>query len=72
MHLEHLYAVLKEFDLTDTPNKITLIRYFWEGLRLSIRVQLDHQRRDSDKWEEVVEKVGDVKAKANLQPSFLR
>ncbi len=32
-HLEHLQAVLKEFEPSDAPNKITFIRYFQEGLR---------------------------------------
>ncbi len=69
-YLEYLQAVLKEFDPTGAPNKTTLIRYFREGLRPSIRAQLDHWRRDLDAWEEVVEKAGDVEAKANLQPPF--
>ncbi len=68
--LKHLQAMLKEFDPTGAPNETTLICYFREGLRPSIRAQLDHQRRDLDGWEEVVEKAGDVEAKANLQPSF--
>ena len=29
---------------------------------------MDHQRRDLDTWEEVVEKAGDAEAKANLEP----
>ncbi len=69
-HLEHLQVVLKEFDPTGAPNETTLIRYFREGLRPSIRAQLDHRGRDLDGWEEVVEKAGDVEAKANLQPPF--
>ncbi len=70
MYLEHLQAVLKKFDPTGTPNETTLIRYFWEGLRLFIRAQLAHQRRDLDVWEKVVEKVDVIEAKANLQPPF--
>ncbi len=62
--------MLKEFDSTGAPNKTTLIHYFQEELRPSIRVQLDDQRQDLDAWEEVVEKAGDVEAKANLQPPF--
>ncbi len=69
-HLEHLLAVLKEFDPTGAPNKTTLIHYFEEGLRPSIRAQLDHWRQDLDAWKEVVEKAGDTQAKANLQPPF--
>ena len=40
-HLEHLQAVLREFDSVAAPNKDTMIRYFREGLRPSIRAQLD-------------------------------
>ncbi len=69
-HLEYLRAMLKEFDPTGAPNESTLIRYFWKGLPPSIRAQLDYQRRDLNAWKEVVEKVGDVEAKANLQPPF--
>ncbi len=69
-NLEHLQVVLKEFDPTGAPNKITLIRYFREGFRPSIRAQLYHRGRDPDGWEEVVEKTGEVEAKANLQSPF--
>ncbi len=61
---------MKEFDPTSAPNETTLIRYFREGLRPSIWAQLDHRGQDLDGWEKVVEKVGDVEAKANLQPLF--
>ncbi len=71
-HLEHLPAMLKEFDPISTPNKTTLIRYFREGLRPSIRAQLDHRGQDLDAWEEAVEKAGDTKAKTNYNlPSTL-
>ncbi len=36
-HLEHLQAVLKEFDSTGAPNKTTLIYYFQKGLFPSIQ-----------------------------------
>ncbi len=61
---------MKEFDLTSAPNKTTFICYFQKELRPSIRVQLDHQWRVLDGWEEVVEKAGNIEAKANLQPPF--
>ncbi len=62
--------MLKEFNPTGASNKTTLIHYFREELRPSIRAKLDHQKQDLDAWEKVVEKAGDVKAKANLQPLF--
>ncbi len=39
---------MKEFDPTGAPNKTTLIRYFQDGLRPSIRAQLDHRGQDLD------------------------
>ncbi len=62
--------MLKDFDPTGAPNKITFMYYFQKGLRPSIRAQLDHRGRDLDGWVEVVEKAGDAEAKANLQPPF--
>ncbi len=62
--------MLKEFDPSGASNETTLLRYFQEGLRPSIRAQLDHWRRDLDTWEEMVEKAGDIEAKANLQLPF--
>ena len=35
-HMKHLEAVLKKFDLVAAPNEETLIRYFRDGLHLSI------------------------------------
>ena len=72
-HLEHLQAVLREFDSAATPNDEIMIRYFWEGLRPSIRAQLDARGRELDSWEEAIEKAIDAEAKASLQPpSILR
>ena len=72
-HLEHLQAVLREFDSVAAPNEDTMIRYFREGLRPSIRAQLDVRDRELDSWDEVVDKTVDAKAKASLQaPSGTR
>ncbi len=49
-HLDHLQAVLKGFDPTAAPNEETSIRYFREGLRPSIRAQLDNRGRDLDSY----------------------
>ncbi len=69
-HLKYLQAVLNEFDPSGGPNKTILIHYFQEGLRPSIRAQLDYRGRNLDGWEEVMEKAGDIEVKANLQPPF--
>ena len=46
-----------------------MIRCFLEGLRPSIRAQLDARGRELDSWEEAVEKAVNAEAKALLQPS---
>ncbi len=69
-HLKHLQVVLKEFNRISASNETTLICYFREGLRPSIQAQLDHRKQDLDAWEEMVEKIGNAKAKVNLQPPF--
>ena len=46
-----------------------MIRYFREGLRPSVRAQLDARGRDLDSWEEAVEKAVNAEAKALLQSS---
>ena len=44
-----------------------MIRYFREGLRPSVRAQLDTRGRNYDSWEEAVEKAVNAEAKALLQ-----
>ena len=66
-HLEHLQAVLREFDPATAPNKEIMIRYFREGLRPSIQAQLDARGRDLDSWKEAVKKAVKAEAKASLQ-----
>ena len=66
-HLEHLQAVLRKFDSVAALNEDTMIRYFQEGLRPSIRAELNVRDRDLDFWDEIVNKTVDAKAKASLQ-----
>ena len=66
-HLEHLQAVLQEFDSVAAPYEDIMIRYFRKGLRPSIRAQLDVRDRNLDSWDEVVDKTVNAKAKARLQ-----
>ena len=72
-HLEHLQAVLREFDPAAAPNEEIMIQCFRKGLRPSIRAQLDAWGRDLDSWEEAVEKTVNAEAKALLQsPASIR
>ena len=51
-HLHHLLSILSEFDRT--PNKLTMICYFREGLKPSIKVKMEQQDRKSMNFEEIV------------------
>ena len=45
-----------------------MIWYFREGLRTSIRVQLNAWGQELDSWKEAIEKAINAKVKALLQP----
>ena len=68
-HLEHLQAVLQEFDPAATPNKEIMIWHFREGLKPSVQAQLDTRGWNQDSWEETVKKAVNAEAKALLQSS---
>ena len=65
-HLEHLQAVLREFDPNAAPTGRIMIRCFLKGMKLSVQAQIDTQSRDLNSWEEAVEKAVNAKAKAML------
>ena len=46
----------------------TMIRYFWEGLRHSVRVKMKQRGQKLDSFKELVEKAVDAEAKAALRP----
>ena len=69
-YLEHLQAVLREFDPAATLNKETMIRYFQKGLRPSVQAQLDTWDRNQDSWEKTVKKTINTETKPWLQFSF--
>lgn len=71
VYLEHLQAVLKEFDVAAAPADDLLIRYFRDGLRPSIRAQMDERDRDLADWQEVIERAVDAEAKAACQAPSL-
>ena len=37
-HLQHLQSILAEFDTVGAPDESTMIRYFWKGLKPSIKI----------------------------------
>ena len=67
-HLEYLQSILIEFDSEWAPEEGTMIRYFREGLRPSVRVEMEQRGRELDSFEELVEKAVDAEAKAAFWP----
>ena len=67
-HLKHLQSILIEYDLAGAPGEPTMLRYFREGLRPSIRVELEHRDLELESFEQLVKKVVEAKSKASLRP----
>lgn len=63
-HMEYLQSVLRKFDGIATSMDNLLIRYFWDGLRLSIRTQLDEKSRNRNDGQMVVKQAMDAVTKA--------
>lgn len=62
-HLEHLQSILLEFDADGAPEESDQIRFFREGLKPSIKAQMEQRGRESDDGEMMIEKA--VEAEAN-------
>ena len=70
-HLQHLQSILSKFDSVGAPDKLTMIRYFWEGLKPSIKVEMEQQDRASTSFEEMVQRAVNAEAKAGLRSSTM-
>ena len=68
--MEHLQSILIEFDPTATPTELTIVRYFEEGLKPSIKAEMDQDATHLDDYEELVATAVRAKVKAGLRPSF--
>ena len=53
-HLEHLQSILLEFDADGAPGEPTMIRYFREGLKPSIRAEMQQHGRELDSFEDTI------------------
>ena len=69
-HPEHLQSILMQVDSAAAPTESTIIRYFEEGLKPSIKAKMDQDATHLDDYEELVAKAVTTKTKAGLQPSF--
>lgn len=68
-HLEHLQSILLEFDADGAPEESDQIRFFREGLKPSIKAQMEQRGRESDDGELMIEKAVEAEAKAGLEPA---
>ena len=69
-HLEYLQSILIEFDPAAAPTESTMVRYFEEGLKPSIKAEIDQDTTHLDDYKELVLKAVKAEAKAGLRPSF--
>ena len=69
-HLEHLQSILQEYDPVAAPTEVTMVKYFKEDLKPSIKAEMDQDDSQLVDYEELVAKVVRAKAKAGLRPSF--
>ena len=69
-HLKHLQSILLEYDPIAIPTEVTMVRYFEEGLKPSIKAEMDQDDSQLVDYEELVAKAVKAEAKAGLLPSF--
>ena len=69
-HIEHLQSMLLEYDPVGAPTKLTMLKYFWEGLKPSVLAELAHRDLELESFDQMVKKVVNTKAKSALQPCF--
>ena len=58
-----------EFDPAAAPTESTMVRYFEEGLKPSIKAEMDQDATHLDDYEELVAKAVRAEVMADLQPS---
>ena len=68
-HLEDLQFILMEFDADVAPGELVLIRFFYEGLKPSIKAEMGPWGTELDNWQKLVAKAVGAEAKAALRPA---
>ena len=70
-YLQHLQSILAEFDSIGAPNELTIIRYFWKGLKPFIKIKMEQQDQASTSFEEMVQRAVNAEAKVGLRSSTM-
>ena len=68
VHLKHLYFILLEYNPVGAPIKPIMLRYFREGLKLSVLAELEYRDFELESFDQMVKKAVDDKAKSALWP----
>lgn len=58
-----------EFDSAATPTESTIVRYFKENLKSSIKAKINQDATYLDNYEKLIAKTVRAEVKAGLQPS---
>ena len=69
-HLEHLQSILIEFNPQAALTEFNMVRYFEEGLKTSIKVEMDQDVDYLDTYEELVANALKAEVKAGIWPCF--
>ncbi len=67
-HLEHLQAILLEFDANNAPREGQLGQTFYDGLRPSIKFWIADIREDLQ-WDDLIRVANKAEARAKIQGS---
>lgn len=66
-YLKYLQSILLKYNPVRAPAEPTMLKYFWEGLRLSILAKLQNKNLELENFVQIVKKAIVVEAKANLR-----
>ena len=69
-HLKHLHSILLEFDADGASGEPTMIRYFWKGLKPSMKAEMEQRGREFDSFKDMIQKTVDAKVKTAFSASF--
>ena len=56
-----------KFDSIETPDKLTMIRYFWEDFKPSIKVEIEQQDQATTNFKEIISKAVNRETKEGLK-----
>ena len=67
-YLEYLQSILLEYNPFGVSTKLIMLRYFREGLKLSVLAELEYQDLELKSFNQIVKKTINIEAKSALWP----